>query len=206
MTFQEFVKLIQEKYWLIIICLVVVLAGVFWFNLRIEKTYEGNIGFSIVRFGVTGKSEFDDYYATQADNLVTANFVKWLDSKPFLAAVYERAGRNLDGENLNKLVKKTDVQKVSGTDISISFETTGKEATLKLGQAMIDEISARNHQIQKSASKNPNLRGLMVSSKLTVHQKSTNQLLNYLLGLAGGILLGLIFVLIIRYFRSGIKS
>jgi capsular polysaccharide biosynthesis protein len=206
MTFKEFIKILKEKYWLIIACVIIVFTGTFWFNHKIETTFEGNIGFSIVRFGKTQKSEFADYYATQADNLVTANFAKWLQSKAFIADIYQRTGKSLDGQNLNKLVKKTSVQKVSGTDISMSFETTGKEATLRIGQSIMDAVNVRNTQIKKSADQDNNLRGLAISSRLTIYQQSTNKLFNYLLGLVGGIILGFVLILLVRYFNKSTRS
>ena len=201
MSFREFWKTLREKYWIVIVCIIVVIAGVFWFNSKVLSTYEGNIGFSIVRLGESKANEFSDYYATQADNLVTSNFVKWLKSKPFTAQVYEGANIDLDKENIDQIIKKIDVVKVSGTDIAYGYEVFEKERAGKIGAAVVKEVEKRSTQIKKSAKTDVNARTLQVSSKLSIHQKSTNQNLNYLLGLCAGIILGLVILLIMRYFN-----
>lgn len=206
MTLKEFISLIKKNYWLIILPVVIIFVGVIWFNSKIDRTYEGNIGFSIVRIGQTSKSEFNDFYATQADNLVTANFAKWMAGKPFIASVYQKAGENLDNKNLDKMVKKFTVQKTSGADISVSFQTLGRDETQKLGQALIDEVSLRTAEIKKESKSDQNLRGLELSSKLSVHQQATNKLLNYLLGILAGIILGIILILSVRYFSLSSKT
>ncbi len=202
MKLKEFWQLLRQKYWVLIICVVVVIAGVSWFNSKVENTYEGNLGFSIIRLGKSQANEFSDYYATQADNLVTNNFTKWLKSRPFASSVYERAGIDLDKENLDNILKLTSVAKVSGTDIAYRFETYEKERAEEIGTAIIEEVGKRTAQIKKSAKTDVNARGLEVSSKLSIHQKSTDLTLNYLLGLAAGIVLGLVILLVIRYFSS----
>jgi len=202
MSFKEFWKLAREKYWIVIICIIVIILAVAWFNSKVTNTYEGNIGFSIVRLGASRANEFSDYYATEADNLVTGNFTKWLKSKPFTAQVYEGAGIDLDKENLDQIIKKIDVAKLSGTDIAYQYEVFEKERAQKIGAVVIEGVNNRTAQIKKSAQKDVNARGLQVSSKLSIHQKSTNQRLNYLLGFLGGVLLGLVILLIVRYFSS----
>lgn len=200
MTFKEFWKILHRKYWILAVLVVVVLAGVTFFNSKTKNTYEGNIGFSIIRLGKSEANEFSDFYATQADNLVTANFTKWMKSKPFTAQVYQKAGIDLDKENLDNIIKKIDAVKVSGTDISYQYETYQRQQAEEIGTAVIEEVKDRTAQIKKSAKKDVNARGLEVSSKLSIHQKTTNLWLNYILGLLGGIALGFVILLVARYF------
>lgn len=202
MTINQFLELVKKDYLFMVIGFIIVVAGVFAYNQKTETTYEGAVGFSIVRFGKEANSEFNDYYATQADNLVTANFVKWLSSKAFIANVYKEAGQDLDKTNIDAEVRSVKATKVSGTDIDFIFKSTSREVATAIGNATIKLVNERSVQIKKENPKDGNLRGLEVSSKLKVYQQNTNQGLNYLLALVVGLLLGIIAILIKNYLTS----
>lgn len=206
MELREYFSVVN-KYKFIVIFLAL-LAGLAAFFLSLFKpvVYDASVSFAVNRINreVTSQYEYDGYYAIQASDLVSQTVVSWFATPSVVKEIYEKAGINPTLDSLAKYATLFNTKKYSGQNIGVNFTEKEKSTAEKVAQATVEVIGKKVADLNKSADTKALFEA--VASPAVIVESKPNAVLNTLIGLAAGFIVGLFTAYFIFYLKTEKKE
>ncbi|MFH1366587.1 MAG: Wzz/FepE/Etk N-terminal domain-containing protein [Patescibacteria group bacterium] len=206
MELKEYFSVVNKYKFLVIFILL--LAGISAFLLSFFKpaVYDASVSFAVNRINreITTQYEYDGYYAIQASDLVSQTVVSWFSTPSVVKEIYAEAGINPDLDSLNEYANLFNTKKYSGQNIGVKFTMAEKSTAEKLALAMIDVISKKVADLNKTADTKALFEA--VASPVVIVTNKPKVFLITLIGSTSGLIIGLFLAYFIYYLKSEKKE
>ena len=141
---------------------------------------------------------YDNYYNVQSAGLFSQIVTTWFESPSLVTDVYNKAGitvPNVSQKNLSKTFKAVRTEPAT---INVSISGTNKDDLTKLLNAAAVVLQEKTDDLNKSGE------NIYDIAKFTpvVSNDSPNLALNTIIGLFAGLLLGIVIILGVEYFKD----
>jgi capsular polysaccharide biosynthesis protein len=202
MVLKEYLNVVK-KYLVLVVAIVLVSAlASFFLSFYRPITYDASISFAVNRINKekTPDYQYDGYYAIQASDLVSQTVVSWFATPSVVLEIYNQAGLSPAFESLDKFATLFHTKKYSGQNIGVKFNMADKLSAEKISNAAVTLIADKVANLNKN-SDNQALFEIVASPPVIVENKA-NALLITLIGLVTGLILGLLLVYVIDFFKA----
>lgn len=202
MEFKEHLNILNKGKFIIIILTVLITLASFLFAYFKPVSYVSSISFSVNRINKqeTSDYQFDGYYAIQASDLFSQTVISWFLTPSVLLEIYDQAGVDPKIKSLDKFASRFKTKKYSAQNIVVTFREPSQEGAQKLSQTIIEVIEEKAVKLNQTAD-NKALFEIMGSKPVIVASKP-NTLLVTLIGFISGLIISIIGVYLIRYFKE----
>lgn len=196
MEIRNYFRTIKKFIWWLIVPLIIVLVLTLVFSLVYSESYQIPLSFSVNRRAQENETtdyQFDSYYAIQSNVMLASQFSEWLKSGSVISSIYNNSG--LDEES-STLTKEWKVTAYSPQNIELLFRGRDKGRLSKLAEAA---LLTTNERIEEFTGTGDAVVGTVdLPDEIITTTKKTPLLLNMIVGLLAGVIIGLIFI----YFKS----
>lgn len=164
--------------------------------------YDNDMLLLISRSGTqnTPDYKYDGYYAVQASDIFSDNVSQWLGSASIANEIYTRAKAESEMRSLKDFSKVFKADKLSSQYVRVRYQTSSREAAIKLAHAMADVLQEKADLLSKSSVEQIGFK-VIYSDPLSVESKS-DLLFNGILAVIGGLFLGIFMALGKNYFEN----
>lgn len=203
MELRDYFKIISKHFSIFII--IVILTTVFAFVLTKTKptAYTASTTFTVNKTSSLKQSEvnyylFDNYYNVQSAGLFAQIVALWFESPALVTEIYQKAGvetPNISQKALGKTFKAVfEVPSI----INASITGSDQDKLSKLLDASYDVLQSKTDELGKNDT------AFYKLAKFTpiVTKDQPNILLNTLIGLVAGLILGALVAMAIEYFKG----
>lgn len=204
MELREYIKIIRrygKLFWA-----VVILATAFAFILtKIQpQTFLASTTLTVNKSGAIKQSQtdyylFDNYYNIQSSGLYSQIIASWFESPAVVKEIYTKADVLLPPVSQKKLSKIFKAVREEPATINVTLSGTNKNELDKLINSAADTMQDKTNEIGKSDKDNVYD---IVKFTPVITETTPNLLLNTIIGLLSGIILGVILVLATAYLRE----
>lgn len=200
MELRDYVKIIGKHLWLVVCIGLLIALGAYLFSITRSVSFDGSVSMYVGK--PSGKLEvkdyqYDEYYALQASSLYADSVISWLKEPSNVVKIYDNAKLDLPTEKISKLSKTIAALKQNPATISITAHADNESSVNNLLDATVKFVNLKN----SSLNQNPQDNFTISASDISVFQNKPNVLLNSLIGLAVGLMIGLGFVFLVDYFQ-----
>jgi len=203
MELKDYVKIITKRSWILVAAIAIVMIGVYYYTTKQVTTYD-----SSAYLYITVKSdklvnadyyEYDNYYAQSANNLLADTMLAWLQDPSFVYQIFDSAKLSVPDVNISDISKLITTKKKPGGVVQITYNSPDKELSENVVKSAVNFAKIKTGEWVKSGM----LNNVFVDSSNTVASvHKVDMLLNMLIALFSGIVLGLIFVFLTDYFSK----
>jgi capsular polysaccharide biosynthesis protein len=202
MELREYLSVVNKYKWLVIFISLVAALIAFLLSYFKPVVYDASLSFAVNRTNreVTDQYQYDGYYAIQASDLVSQTVVSWFATPSVVKEIYNKAGVNPAFNSLDKYATLFQTKKYSCQNIGVKF-TEKEEATAeKVAEATVEVVSTKVLELNKSADAKSLFEA--VPSPAVILAVKPNVILNTVIALVAGLILSLLLVYIIQYFKE----
>lgn len=201
MNLKDYLQIMKKHLWLLIITVVIVTLGCYLFTVKQPITYDASSYINVLIKPAAEKPayyEYDNYYSLQAGSLFTDRVLIWLQDPANVLDVYKGAKLQAPDVELKKLSKLINARKKNPATVVITVNQQNKDAAKDLADASAKIVSEKT----KNLTKNESIKNIVLDiSPTVVSEKKPAILVNTLIGLIAGIILGFALVFLAEYFR-----
>lgn len=144
--------------------------------------------------------QYDKYYSIQASSLFADTLTAWLSSPSTAKEIYEKAGLTVPNVNLKKLGRIFKPRRMPPVALSVTVTDQDLDKAEKLVNAAADVLEEKTEQQRKGDD--PDHYFTLISGSVVTAEAKPDLLLNTLIGLVGGFILGLIVAFLRAYLRQ----
>ncbi len=201
MELKEYIKIVKKNSKLILAVAVVIGLFAFLFSIIQPVKYEASLSLFVNKNKTqeTDDFKYDGYYALQAGEIIAGSVVEWLKSPETVNAIYREAGVEHNFKNLKSYAKKFTVKKMSAQYVEVKFKTNSKEDTEKIAAAIIETVKFKMKNLEEKSGQEVSFS--IESEKPIIVENKPNALLNLIIGLVSGFVLGIFAVFGREYFE-----
>lgn len=208
MELREYFRIIGKYQWLFWAVIIVMVVATFLFSRFQPKSYLASTTLTVNKSSALKQSQidyylFDNYYNIQSSGLFSQIVTSWFESPAVVKEIYKKADIPLPEVSQKKLIKIFKAVRKEPATINVSFSGSDKDETEKLINAAAEVMQEKTNELGKADR--DNVYDIIKFTPI-VSETTPNLWLNTLIGLLAGLILGVIFVLAIDYFRGGRKS
>lgn len=193
MELKDYLKIISQKFWILVVVTIIAGAATYLFSVMIPTSYDG-----VAYINVAVKSQnqgdyyqYDNYYSIQASSLFADTIALWLQDPANASQIYKEAGIDLSKYSLKNLQKLFQIKRKPPATVVITLNNSDKDKTEFLIARTINLVES---QTKKWADEELVKNAEAVTSAPVVLEHKMPILLNTILGLIGGFILGLAVV------------
>jgi len=200
MSLKKFLRVLwREKSVVVGMTVLVTAMTVFWglFRAPAYKVYL-NLEVKRVNQPETKDYQYDQYYALQADNLVTDTVYSWTRSKNFKAAVLTEAGFSETGQKQGGDFLAS--RKLSSQNLELEITADNRKTVLSLAKILEDMLKNRVANLNQDSAGKPSFAVSIQESEVQV--VFINLLFLSLVSFCGGIILGVFLALLFFYLET----
>ena len=202
MELKQYIKIIKRH--IKSILMVSTLVGFFALIFSAVKpvTYETSLSLLISRAAAqeTQDYKYDSYYAIQANDLFANTIVGWLKSPEIVVAIYKEAGVKFPVKNLRKLEKFFKAFKTSPHSVEVKFKSKTKKDAQSIAKTVVSVLKKKTTTISRISQEE--IVFSVVGSDPVIVEKKPNLILNTIVGVISGLLLGILIVFGKEYFKA----
>lgn len=200
MDLKEYLKLINKNLKLIItVCAITGISTLLFSVLRPVK-YDVSQSLFINKNGSqeTDDFKFDGYYAFEAADTLSDSIGEWLKSPEVVSAIYAKSGIDPSFKNIKSYSKKFKTKKLSADFVEVKFESKSADEAAKISGAIVNIVNSKTASLKDSSGGEVSFS--IAEGKPIVVENKLDALLNFVIGIASGILLGIFIALSREYF------
>lgn len=179
------------------------IGGIYIVDRSIAQTYDGVTNVivqqKIASFDQGDDYKYDGYYAVVANQQLSDTLETWLVSPDVVDEIYQRAGIS-SPTNLNALSNVFDINKEVSQSIKVVMNTSTKEEAEKILNAMIEVMREKVEATIVSYDNRPLF--TVTSTQVLVLPHEIDYRVQYGLGVAGGLLIGLLLAYFVYALRD----
>lgn len=203
MEIRDYFKLIG-KHWVIFLIIVVLggLSASIWTKTR-PQSYLASTTVTVNKASNLKQQDvnyylYDNYYNVQSAALFSQIVVSWFTSPALVKEIYEKAGVPMPNILQSKLGKIFKAVRQEPSTVNLSVSHVNKEEAGQLIVAATDVLQDETNKLSKNSD------SLYEIAKFApiISDNKPNLILNTLIGLVAGFLIGLILILGIEYFKE----
>ncbi|AKM82658.1 TPA: hypothetical protein DD449_01030 [Candidatus Berkelbacteria bacterium] len=203
MELKEYFKIIGKHLWVFVTIILLTTVFAFGFTKAKPTTYTSSTTFTVNKASALKQSQanyylYDNYYNVQSSGLYAQVVASWFSSPAVVTDIYQKAGiavPNVSQNTLGKTFKATyDQPSVINVSISGSDQTELQKlmnAAYDVLQAKTDELGQNDVSFYELAKFEP-----------VVTKDNPSLILNTVIGLIAGIILGALIALAVEYFKE----
>ena len=202
MELRDYVRIIRKH--LIVFLIVVILGGGFayLFTKRQPTSYTAQTTFTVNKASALKQNQvsyylYDNYYNVQSAGLFSQVVTTWFASPAVVTEIYQKAGIDSSSLSQKTLSKTFKAVRDEPATINVTISGTNKDELSKLISAASDVLQTKTNELNNSDTVYE-----ITKFQPIITQNSSNSLINTLIGLVAGIILGAISALSIEYFRG----
>ena len=201
MELKEYLKIIKKNSKQILIISIVTAMSAFVFSILQPVKYETSLSLEIVKnkTQTTDDFKYDGYYALQTGEMIADSIEQWLKSPEVVNAIYQKAEISQDFKNIKSYTKKFTAQKMSPQYVEINFKSGTIEEAKKISAATVEIMNAKIEKIEKVSEQEISFS--ISSGDPIIVENKPDAILNLIVGLISGLVLGIFIVFLRRYFR-----
>jgi len=202
MDLKSYLMIIKKHLWLLIITIVIVTLGSYLFTVTRPITYDANSTINVLIKSAEQAPnyyEYDNYYSLQAGSLFADRVLIWFQDPAIVQEIYQKAQLNLPDVDMKNMSKLINARKKNPASVIVSMNQADKDTVKKIVDASTSVIAQKTQDL----TKNESIKNIVLDiSPTVVSEKKPATLLNTLIGLAAGLILGLALVFLTEYFRK----
>lgn len=200
MELKEYFKIIEKDKRVIIKTTILTLAFAIAFSYLQKTSYESSVSLFIIKNGTQSTDEFkyDGYYALQSGEIVADNLEKMLQSPQVVSEIYQTANIDSNFDKIKKYKKSFTVHKMSNQYVEVSFNSETRENAEKISKSITKTVQQKMEQAKSSSEDEVSFS--IENNAPVIVEKKPDIALNSLIGIFSGFFLGVIIVLIKKYF------
>ncbi|EKD56077.1 MAG: hypothetical protein ACD_58C00304G0005 [uncultured bacterium] len=202
MELRDYLLVIGKRIWMLLICFLVVVIGVYFFTTSQPTSYEGSLTINITKPAEQGKTteyQFDKYYALQASGMFAETVVSWLGDPSIISDIFTNANQELPQIGLTKLTKLLNPKKVLPSNVQVRYSSTDEGKIEPLLKSAGDFVKARSVNLTKQDVTN---NFIVEVNDPVVFAKKISLTTNLIMGFIVGMILGLLMVFATEYLKS----
>lgn len=205
MELRDYLQIIRKHIWELIVCIVLVTAGSYFFTITKPITYDANSTINIlIKSAEQAPSyyEYDNFYSLQAGSLFADRVLIWFQDPAIVQDIYKKAQLGLPDVDMKQMGKLINARKKNPASVIVSMNQQDKDTVKKLVDASAQVIANKTQDL----TRNESIKNIVLDiSPTVVSEKKTDTLINTLVGFVAGLILGLAFVFLTEYFRPSKK-
>lgn len=200
MELKEYFRIIKKDKGVIIKTTILTLAFAIAFSYLQKTSYESSVSLFIIKDGTQSTDEFkyDGYYALQSGEIVADNLEKMLQSPQVVSEIYQNADIDSNFDKIKKYKKSFTAHKMSNQYVEVSFNSETRENAEKISKSITKTIQQKMEQAKSSSEDEVSFS--IENNSPVIIKKEPDIALNSLVGIFSGLFLGMIIVLIKKYF------
>ena len=204
MELRDYFRMIGKNLYLFLGLIILIVAMALIYSKMQPTSYMASTTFTVNKVSSLNQKDvnyylFDNYYNVQSSGLFSQIVATWFESPSLVKEVYEKAGVAVPEVSQRKLSKTFRVDRQEPATINVSINGTNEEKMGKLISAAAAVLQEKTDELAKS-SKDAYYE--IVKFQPIVTQNRTDYVLNSIISLFAGALLGLLLVFSIEYFRK----
>lgn len=203
MDIRDYLKLLR-RFWIVIVVIVVLgAAASYFFSRKQPPTYTASNTLTITKTNALKQSEvnfylFDNYYENQEANIISQTLVGWFSSSSFVQEIYQKAGVDSAHLSMRELSSAFTAVRTDPATITLSINGKDENQVSNLINAAPDVLQTEANNF----SKNNNSTYKVFRLNPVIVENKPSLLLNTLIGFAGGVILSLLVIFGIIYFKK----
>lgn len=204
MELRDYFRMIGKNLYLFLGIVVLVIAAALIYSKVQPTSYIASTTFTVNKVSSLDQKDvnyylFDNYYNVQSAGLFSQIVATWFESPSLVKEVYEKAGVQVPEISQRKLSKTFRVDRQEPATINVSIIGTNEEEMGKLISGAAEVLQEKTDELAKD-SKDAYYE--IVRFQPIVTENKTDYVLNGLISLFAGALLGLLIIFSIEYFRK----
>lgn len=207
MELRDYFKIIGKHLTTFIIIVILTTVFTFTFTKTRPTSYTASTTFTVNKSSSLEQSKinyylFDNYYNVQSSALFSQIVALWFESPALVKEIYQKAGIELPNISQKALGKTFKAVREEPAIINVIISGTDQEKLDKLMNAAYDVLQAKTNELGKNDTSFYEL------AKFTpiVTKDQPSLILNTIVGLIAGILLGALIAMAIEYFKGESKN
>jgi capsular polysaccharide biosynthesis protein len=202
MELKEYIRIIKKQKNVILNSVIALVILTTAFSLAKPVSYENDLILLVGRKGTqdTDNYKYDGYYAVQASDIFADNVSQWLGNASLVKEIYSRAGVKNESGSLRGFTKMFKAKKLSSQYVEVRYATADSQSAVKLAHAIVDVLGERAEALRTASNEEISFK-IIYNDPLTI-KTSNNLLLNNILALVGGLVIGIFLALGKEYFKS----
>lgn len=200
MELKEYLQLIRKEKSVIIKAAILTLVFTLAFSYLQKKSYETSVSIFMVKDSTQSTDEFkyDGYYALQSGEIIADNIEKMLQSPQIVNEIYQEAGVDPNFDKIKKYKKSFTAHKMSNQYVEVSFNSETRENAKQVSGAITKVLQRKMEETKISSEEEISFS--IENNTPVIIEKKTDMILNSLVGLFSGFFLGIIAIMIKKYF------
>lgn len=201
MDLKEYLKLIKKNYRLVItVCAITGISTLLFSVLRPVK-YDVSQSLFINKDNSqeTEDYKFSGYYAFEAADMLSDSIAEWLKSPEVVNSIYAKSGVDPSFKNIKSYSGKFKAKKFSAEFVEVKFESRNTDEAKKISGAIVDIINAKTASMKNTS--NEEVSFSIAGSAPVIVENKLDALLNFMIGIASGLFLGIFIALSREYLR-----
>lgn len=203
MELRDYFKIVGR--YLVLFLIIVILSGAsaFWWTKSQPQSYLASTTVTVNKASTLDQKNvnyylYDNYYNVQSAGLFSQIVVSWFESPSLVEEIYQKANVALPNIAQSKLSKTFKAVRQEPSTINVSISGTNKDELNKLINASTEVLQTETNKLSPDSASAYEL----ATFPSIVTNNNPNVILNTLVGLIAGILVGFFLILGIEYFRS----
>lgn len=205
MELKDYLSIIARRFWLLVACVIIVVAGVYVFTVRQPESWDGSLMLNIIKKAETSQTnnyQYDKFYSIQASGMFADTIVSWVSDPDSVLDVYKKANVKAPEISITNLAKILKAKKVLPASVQINYSSSDQDVVEPILKAAGEIVKEKTLTLQQLDSTN----NFEITDNDPVVLKHPNSLTtNIIIGLVAGILLGLMIVFAAEYFKPSKK-
>jgi len=188
---------------------IVILSGVaaFYFTRSQKTNYTASTTFTVNKSSALKQSEanyylYDNYYNVQSAGLFSSIVTTWFESPALVKEIYQTANLEVPNISQGKLAKTFKALRQEPATINVTISGNDKDQLEKLINAAATVLQEKTNELGKNSDSFYEI----AMFQPIVSTNHPSYMLNTIIGLFAGVLLGAIVALGINYFKGGSKN
>ncbi|MFA6391929.1 MAG: hypothetical protein WCW66_04240 [Patescibacteria group bacterium] len=201
MELKEHISILRKSRVFIITFTLLVALGAFLVTNYRPVTYASSISFAVNRINKQDTPYYDDsYFGIQASDLFSQTVISWFLTPSVLLDIYENGDVDPKIESLEKFANRFKTKKYSPQNIVVRFNERDEETANKISQAVILVVEEKAVTINQTADNKALFE--IVGEKPVIVKNDPQIILTTIIGFIVGLVLSIVFVYMIRYFKT----
>jgi capsular polysaccharide biosynthesis protein len=202
MELKEAIKIINNKIKIIAAISIITAMSAYIFSFIQPAVYETSLSLLIGKEGTqeTDDFKYDGYYALQTSEILADSIQQWMKSPETVDEIYKEAGVDREFESIKSYSKKFTAKKMSPQYAEIKFKASERDEAEKISSAIVKVINNKTRKIQENSNEEISFK--VESGSPVILETRPNILINSIIGLISGSVLGLFFVFTKEYFKQ----
>lgn len=202
MQLKEMIKVILKHIWILVIVLIIFIGGVYYYTKKQPSQFSGSLTLYTMVDPQKESIEYydyDNYYAFQSSKNLLDTIASWFSDPAYLNTIYAMADEDLPQTTLKNYAKLFETKKNAPSSLVVSIKSSNHSYVNNLLESA-KQFSQNNITQWKQIGVLQNVS--IVPSDIFIVEEKANTSLNLILGAISGLIISLLIIFGIEYFKK----